>query len=58
MPHFPEIPQKYRAYLYRVVVAAFAVAILKGWVHADDVEAWLGLAAAVLATANTSTSEG
>lgn len=53
---FPDIPNHVRAYFYRAVVALLALAVLKGWVDADEVEVWLGAAAAVLAVANTSTA--
>lgn len=52
---FPEIPESVRAWLYRVIVAALPLLVLFGVVDPDDVALWLGFAAAVLATANTST---
>ena len=59
----PEIPHRVRAYFYRVVAAALPLlAVLDdGFDPTDptDVAAALGFAAALLATANTSTrSEG
>jgi Na+(H+)/acetate symporter ActP len=55
MLRMPEIPEKVRAYFYRVTVAGLLVAAALGHVEPDNVAAWSGLAAAVLATANTST---
>lgn len=52
---FPDIPEHVRAYFYRLVVAALPVLVLLGFVEVDEVAAWLALAAALLATANTST---
>lgn len=52
---FPEIPQNVRAYFYRVVLASLAVAAVKGWIDPNEVDTWLGFAAAVLAVANTPT---
>lgn len=57
--HFPEIPERVRAYVYRVVAAAVAVLAIADdgidLTDPTDLAAVLGLAAAVLATANTST---
>jgi hypothetical protein len=51
----PEIPEKVRAYFYRVTVAGLVVAAALGHVEPDNLAAWSGLAAAVLATVNTTT---
>lgn len=56
MPTFPVIPVAVRAWFYRVVAAALPLLVLAGVLDPDDVGLWLGFAAAVLATANTSTS--
>lgn len=53
--HFPEIPERYRAYAYRVIAAVLPLLVLFGVADPDEVAVWLGIVAAVLATANTST---
>lgn len=54
---FPEFSQRTRAYFYRVVAAGLPLLVLLGVVDIDEVGAWLGFAAAVLAVANTPTKE-
>lgn len=51
----PDIPERVRAYFYRLVVVALPVLALLGVIELDEVGAWLALAAGVLAVANTST---
>lgn len=57
---FPDIPERVRAYFYRVVAAALPViAVLDDGfdpTDAADIAAVLGFAAALLAVANTSTN--
>lgn len=52
--------QKVRAYIYRVLVALGAIALLYGWVSDTELVVYLGLAGTILgnglASANTSTS--
>ena len=51
---------KVRAYIYRVLVAAGAVAVFYGLLTSNEVATWLGFAAIVfnvLPTANTTTKE-
>lgn len=55
MIQFPNIPEQVRAYFYRVVVAVLPLLVLLDVIEPDEVSLWLALAAAVLATANTST---
>lgn len=59
MMSFPQIPESVRAWFYRVVAAALPViAVLDDGfdpTDAADIAAVLGFAAALLATANTST---
>jgi membrane protein implicated in regulation of membrane protease activity len=40
--------EQVRAYIYRILVAAGAVATSAGIITGDDIMVWLGLAAAVL----------
>jgi hypothetical protein len=51
--------QKTRAYIYRVLVALGAIALLYGWVSDTELVVYLGLAGTILgnglASANTST---
>lgn len=53
-----EIPNKYvpsvalRKYLYGILVAAAAVALLYGVLNAEEVSAWLFLGAAILGLSN------
>jgi hypothetical protein len=58
---FPEIPERVRAYFYRLVAAALPViAVLDdGFDITDpaDIAALVGFLAALLATANTSTRD-
>lgn len=42
------IPEKYRAYAYRVIVALAPIAVLYGVVNETEVAVWLALVAAVL----------
>lgn len=47
-----------RAWIYRVLIAVGAIVGLYGWLSANEVAQWLGLAAVILnimPTANTST---
>ena len=44
--HDPRI----RAYVYRVLVAAGPVALLYGWLTAEEIAVWLGLGGTILAT--------
>jgi len=39
-----------RAYVYRVLAAAGPVALLYGWLTAEEIAVWLGLGATVLGT--------
>lgn len=48
--------EKTRAYIYRVLLAAGVIVAFYGWMTADQVAQWVGLAAVVLnimPTANT-----
>lgn len=40
--------EKTRAYIYRVLIAAGAVAVGMGYITGDNIMLWTGLAAAVL----------
>jgi hypothetical protein len=52
--HFPDIPERYRAYIYRLIAGTLPLLVVLGVVDVD-VDAVLGFVAAVLAVANTST---
>ena len=39
-----------RAYVYRVLAAAGPVALLYGWLSAEEIAVWLGLGSTLLAT--------
>lgn len=50
-----------RAYIYRVLIALGAVAVLYGLVTGEELALWLGVAAAalnIMPSVNTSTSAG
>lgn len=55
------IPIKYRAYIYRILVALAPVALLYGWLSAEEVAVYIALGGTILgiglAAANTPTSE-
>lgn len=48
----PTLTEPVRAWIYRVSVAAFAVAVLYGLFDDGDVEKWLYLIGAILGTGN------
>lgn len=51
--------EKVRAYIYRILIAVGAVALIYGLATSAEIAAWLGLAAVVLnvmPAANTSTN--
>lgn len=60
MEEYSVVPQKYRAYIYRILTAVALVAVGYGVVTSEEAALWVGAAAAVLgnglATANTSRS--
>lgn len=47
----------FRRWLYRVLFAAFALAVLYGWISADQVDGWLLLVAGVLGLGGTGLAE-
>jgi ABC-type xylose transport system permease subunit len=53
--HFPDIPQRVRAYVYRIIAATLPLLVVFGVIDVD-VDAVLGFVAAVLAVANTPTN--
>jgi ABC-type xylose transport system permease subunit len=53
--HVPDIPQRVRAYVYRIIAATLPLLVVFGVIDVD-VDAVLGFVAAVLAVANTPTN--
>jgi uncharacterized membrane protein YjgN (DUF898 family) len=54
--NLPQLSERTRAYFYRLVAAVLPLLVVLGVIEVDDVALYLGIAAALLATANTSTS--
>jgi hypothetical protein len=42
------IEQKYRAYIYRILTALAPIALIYGWISAEEVAVYLALAATIL----------